>query len=326
MPVLVIADLHLDLWLRAGCDPLTSVDPEVWASLDAVIIAGDLANKPKVSWPHMIRHLGRYIAPERIHLLPGNHDYYYHTLDGDARLAEICAEVGARFVQKGEIVISATRFLCCTIWTDFALYGDPASAMRTAEGNMNDYRCIRLASAGYRRIRPSDTAIVHADHRQWLEERLALSFEGRTVVVTHHCPHPDLISATRGAIDPAYGSNLLGLMEAYQPEDWLFGHTHYHVEAKVGRTLVKNISLGYPGQVPPDEIAKTILRGIVETGSFEGRPYQEAIAVDDLSDDERNQLSNLLEAELPGEVIPGEEAAILLRGLFETGASSGETK
>ncbi|MBS4011473.1 MAG: hypothetical protein KGZ72_12050 [Roseovarius sp.] len=44
MPVLVIADLHLDLWLRAGCDPLASVDPEIWAGLDAVIIAGDLGN------------------------------------------------------------------------------------------------------------------------------------------------------------------------------------------------------------------------------------------------------------------------------------------
>jgi len=270
MPVLVIADLHLDLWLRAGCDPLASVDPEIWAGLEAVIIAGDLANKPKVSWPHMIRHLGRYVAPERIHLLPGNHDYYYHTLDGDARLAEICAHGGAQFVQKREIVIGGTRFLCGTMWTDFALYGDPASAMRTAEGDMNDYRCIRLASAGYRRIRPSDTAFVHADHRQWLQQRLTVSFPGRTVVVTHHCPHPDLISATNNLINPAYGSDMTALMETYQPDLWLFGHTHQHQEDRVGRTIVRNVSLGYPSEVRGGGEAALLLRGLVETGCLSG--------------------------------------------------------
>jgi hypothetical protein len=35
-----------------------------------------------------------------------------------------------------------------------------------------------------------------------------------------------------------------------------------------------------------------------EDGADTGRPYQEAIAVDDLSSDERDQLGDLLEAEL----------------------------
>lgn len=51
MPVLVIADLHLDFWLQAGRDPFASLDPKLLASLDALIIAGDMSNKPKVRWP-----------------------------------------------------------------------------------------------------------------------------------------------------------------------------------------------------------------------------------------------------------------------------------
>lgn len=270
MPVLVIADLHLDMWQGAKRDPLAAIGPDVWASLDALIVAGDLSNKPKVRWGPLIRHLSLYIAPERIYLFPGNHDYYDFRLDADDRLAEISSDAGVHFSQKFELVVGNTRFLSCTMWTDFALHGDPSAAMRVAQTDMNDFRYIRLGGAGHRRIRPSDLAFVHTGHRAWLEDRLALSFDGRTVVVTHHCPHPDLISATRGAIDPAYGSNLLGLMEAYQPEDWLFGHTHYHVDAKVGRTLVRNVSLGYPAQVPPDDVEKIMLRGIVETGTSEG--------------------------------------------------------
>ncbi|WP_264675572.1 hypothetical protein [Paracoccus kondratievae] len=40
MNVLITADLHLDLWDRAGV-----------RDLDALIIAGDLANDLKRNWP-----------------------------------------------------------------------------------------------------------------------------------------------------------------------------------------------------------------------------------------------------------------------------------
>lgn len=270
MPVLVIADLHLDMWLGTQRDPLSTIGQDVWASVDAVIIAGDLCNKPKVRWTPLINHLGRYIAPARIYLFPGNHDYYDFRLDGDDRLAEICTNAGAHFSQKSEFVVGGTRFLSCTLWTDFAVYGDPARAMRIAEADMNDFRYIRLAGAGHRRIRPSDTAFIHTYHRGWIEERLAVPFAGRTVVVTHHCPHPDLIADERRDVDPAYGSDLVPMIRKYQPDAWLFGHTHKNLEEMVGRTLVRNVSLGYPGEVRPGEEAAILMRGLFEAGFSSG--------------------------------------------------------
>ncbi|WGR62816.1 hypothetical protein E3U26_19015 (plasmid) [Paracoccus ferrooxidans] len=91
MRILVAANLHLDFWLQAGRDPLAALDAELLASLDALIVAGDLSNKPKVRWPHMLRHLSRCVEPGRIHLRPGNRDYDNHALDGDGPLAAICA-------------------------------------------------------------------------------------------------------------------------------------------------------------------------------------------------------------------------------------------
>ncbi|WP_103336024.1 metallophosphoesterase [Pseudotabrizicola formosa] len=263
MPILVVADLHLDMWLQAGRDPLAALSPELLGSLDGVFIAGDLSNKPKVRWQSMIRHLARYVPLEHIHVLPGNHDYYDHVLDGDDRLAEICAEAGANFAQKSVTVIGDTRFLSCTLWTDFALHADPGRAMMAAQRDMNDYRYIRCAGAGFRRIRPSDTAFIHADHRAWLEEKLSAPLAGETIVVTHHCPHPDLIGERRGDLEAAYGSNLLPMIEKFQPDLWLFGHTHWRVEATVGKTVVRNVSLAYPGQVPAGEEEGIFLRGLV---------------------------------------------------------------
>lgn len=263
MPVLVIADLHLDMWLQAERDPLAMLSPDILASLDALIIAGDLSNKPKTRWPHMIRHLEHYVPPERMYLFPGNHDYYDHVLHGDDRLAAICADAGVAFAQKTAVVIGDTRFLCCTLWTDFALRGDPARAMMAAQHGMNDYRYIRHGAAGFRRIRPTDTVAVHADHRGWLAERLSEPFSGRTVVVTHHCPHPELVGQQHGDLAPVYGSDLLSMIDRFQPDIWLFGHTHWPAEAVVGRTLVRNVSLGYPGQVPPEDEAEILLRGLL---------------------------------------------------------------
>ncbi len=270
MPALVNADLHLDMWLHQGRDPFTALDPQPLQSLDALIIAGDLSNKPKIRWPQMIDHLGQYIAPDRIHILPGNHDYYGLALDDDARLATICAEAGADFAQKARIVTSDIRFLCCTLWTDFALHGNPAQAMMIAQRDMNDYQYIRHAGSGYRRFQPSDTALIHVEHRIWLEERLIEPYAGQTIVVTHHCPHPDLIGARRGDLDPIYGSNLLPLIERYQPQGWLFGHTHYRVDGLAGHTFIRNVSLGYPDQVPCGAERAILLRGLVTTDGTKG--------------------------------------------------------
>ncbi|MCQ0093825.1 hypothetical protein [Roseovarius sp. M141] len=87
----------------------------------------------------MLAHFGRYVPLPRIHVFPGNHDYCDHVLDGDDRLARICAEAGAHFAQKRETLISDTRYLCCTLWTDFALGGSAMAGMYQAGKWMNDY-------------------------------------------------------------------------------------------------------------------------------------------------------------------------------------------
>lgn len=137
-------------------------------------------------------------------------------------------------------------------YTDFALLGDPQSAKMAAERDMNDYRYIRLSN-GFRRIRPFDTAYIHANHRAWLEEQLGVPFAEKTVVVSHHCSHPDLVGELPSDLDAVYGSNLLPLIERYQPDAWMHGHTHWRIEAMVGRTLVRDLSLAYPDSVPARE-------------------------------------------------------------------------
>lgn len=269
MPVLVVGDIHLDMWTAAGRDPLAALSAADWSGIEAVVIAGDLTNKPRIRWKHAIRHLSRCINTGRIHVIPGNHDYYDFRIDGEDRLAEIARSERANFAQKAEILIGKARFLCCTLWTDFALNGDVAASQAIAKSRMNDYRYIRNGAAGFRRIRPYETALIHAEHRGWLEERLSQSHPGPTIVVTHHCPHPGLISETPSELDPIYGSDLTDLIQRRQPEAWLFGHTHFQAGTVVGRTLLRNVSLGYPDQVRPEDEAQILRRGLIDLQNLE---------------------------------------------------------
>ncbi|WP_281968268.1 metallophosphoesterase [Roseovarius nanhaiticus] len=245
---LVLADLHLDGWLAKGRDPFASLDPAKLASLEALIIAGDLSNKPKVRWPRLLAHLSRYVDISRIYLFPGNHDYYDHVLDGEDRLARICDEAGAHFAQKRVIIIGDIRYICCTLWTDFAIGGSVEEGMYQAGKWMHDYKYIRMVRAHYRRIQPIDIARVHADHLAWLEARLAEPFAGRTIVVTHHAPLGACLER-EDEISGAYASDLSVMIDKYQPDAWLYGHTHYPREVTRGKTAIRCVSIGYPHQV-----------------------------------------------------------------------------
>lgn len=261
MPLLaVIADPHFDSWNRWAVDPLTAAGLDIaihQRQPDLLVIAGDLANDPVRTWPQVLARLGRLIALEKVIIVPGNHDYYGHRIDGDHVLREMCSAAGARLAQKEEIQVGSTRLLCCTLWTDFALNGDVQGAVETARRVMTDYRQIRIGVPGLpfiqqetRLITPRDVLAVHLDHRAWLDAALRephfAGDSGKTVVVTHHGPSPATAVGVIDALTPSFHSNLDDLVYAMQPDAWFFGHSHRRCGARLGRTVIRNVSSGYP--------------------------------------------------------------------------------
>lgn len=263
MKILALSDLHADFWEDDERDPFAGLAKEI-SQLDALILAGDITNKPKTRWIPALKRLGELIDPGRIHIFPGNHDFYQFRIDGEDRLAELAAQAGVHYANCTSLDLGDVRFLCTTLWTDFTLPPGRIANESFIPTRMNDFRLIRVAGSGYRKLTPCDVVSRHLAQKTWLVQELSQPFPGRTVVVTHHAPHPDVFGAVPD-FDPdlaaAYASDLSETIESFKPDEWLFGHTHGSADLVIGQTRLRNISLGYPFQVTdPQARIRSLIR------------------------------------------------------------------
>jgi predicted phosphodiesterase len=182
----------------------------------------------------------------RILYVAGNHEFYHHDLSLMDEMRDFAAKnEGVELLENDCLTIGGVRFFGCTLWTDYQAVGDPVMSMLEVQRSLNDHHVIRN---GERLFLPEDALRIHQDSRAWLQEGLAESFDGKTVVVTHHgphllCKHP---AFPMNAIGTAFLSDLSGLVE--QADVWCFGHTHANLDVQVGKCRLVSNQRGYPAE------------------------------------------------------------------------------
>lgn len=224
MRAIVFSDLHL-----AYNGPL-DYELNLPEDTDVVIVAGDIdapvANS--IKWAHQNLALAGY----EVILVAGNHEHYGHCYEESMAGGRACrgSFPGVHFLENEQVVIGGVRFLGATLWTDFNLYQDQFMGAMHSLRWMNDYRVITSSApdGSRREFVPYMPAEMHEASVRWLRQALQEPFEGPTVVVTHHAPHPLSIAPQYEGSDhnPSYVSDLSPLIEEYQPEFWIHGHTH----------------------------------------------------------------------------------------------------
>ncbi|HEY5604730.1 MAG TPA: metallophosphoesterase [Gammaproteobacteria bacterium] len=234
MKLHILSDIHLEF------APFQI--PETGA--DVVILAGDIGvGRDGVAWANERR------MDKPVIYVPGNHEYYHHDISLLEQL-KASAAGNVRVLDNELCIIDGVRFLCATLWTDFALYGTGMKyfAIKHAKRNMNDFSLIKNGS---RSFSPEDSIQLHNDSRDWLKRTLSEPFDGQTVVVTHHAPCLRSIAPRfRGdSLTPAFITDLGYLMEASRIALWVHGHTHDAFDYVVNYTRVVCNPRGYV----PDE-------------------------------------------------------------------------
>jgi predicted phosphodiesterase len=219
---------------------------------DVVVLAGDIARGTGgVEWARRWAREHR-AARRRILYVAGNHEFYGHELPGLIDDLHRAAEGSSVNVLENEqVVVDGIRFLGCTLWSDFDFAGADhrEQSMLLCRRVVNDYKHIRFGPDG-RALAPHDTRRCHVASRRWLAARLDESFDGPTVVITHHAPliRSQPPTPLLRLIAGAFASDVTELMGADRVALWIFGHTHRFADLTVRGTRVISNPRGYPRQ------------------------------------------------------------------------------
>jgi len=253
--ILVLSDLHVDAWADEPLDPESHFENRrIEEGADVIVLAGDIHEGVKAPiWA------GETFPDKPIVMVAGNHEFYNGQWHASLKeLREKSQQLGIHFLEDDAVEIGGVRFLGCTLWTDFMLYGEDAASKSATQASflMSDYHLIgfdQQPGAQKRRLyqapdelRPIDSIERHLASVAWLERQLAEGDPARTVVVTHHAPSAKSIPPefANDVLSPAYASSLERLMG--RSAVWIHGHVHDSYDYRVEGTRVVCNPRGYP--------------------------------------------------------------------------------
>lgn len=233
MKLHILSDLHTEF---GEFDPRDT-------DADVVVLAGDIGvGTAGIEWA------ARQFSEKPVIYVPGNHEYYHHDIGITDQLKSGTPE-NIQVLDHDDYEIDGVRFLGTTLWTDFRLYGEGEAwfSRQKAKRSIDDFTAIRNEG---RRFRPEDSVQLHEASKAWLVSELRNRFQGSTVIVTHHLPAtPSIASQYRNdPLNPAFASHVEVVIEKYQPDLWIHGHTHVACDYEIYGTRVVCNPRGYPNE------------------------------------------------------------------------------
>jgi Icc-related predicted phosphoesterase len=239
MRVQVMSDLHIDFPGAHGI-------PRLAQGAALVIVAGDTCQ----GLVRAIEALRRAFPNTEIATVAGNHEYYGFCLPDELAAGRARAkELGVHLLENDTALFGHLRVIGATGWTDYEAFGERLRepGMRTAYDLMQDHKKIKWRRDPWMRFRPQEARALHLQSRAYIEATLAKPHSGETLILTHHPGTIEAIAPAfqRSLTSLAYFSELLPIVDRYQPRWWVSGHTHLSMNFQRGRTRMISNPCGY---------------------------------------------------------------------------------
>ena len=259
MKIQILSDLHLEHSHRHPPFVLPATDADV------VVLAGDIDNGTRaIDWAE------KAFPQQIVVYVPGNHEYYEADLKAAATALRERAQRSAnvRLLDNDKLMIDGVRFFGSTLWTDFELFGPRNLTQVMAESlkYVVDFRKIRMGD-GF--LTPQQTIDLHRSATAFLSAGLEKPFPGKTVVITHHAPHPNSVHPrwAGNLVNAAFVSDLSRLMG--KSVLWFHGHTHDSFDFTIQGTRVLANPMGYrTSKRGEPRISDSLQRVTTENGRF----------------------------------------------------------
>ena len=236
MKIISYSDLHLEFG--------SNFKPPKNSDADLMILAGDIITFK--NFKPLSDFLFNWNKP--VLYVTGNHEYYTNRPmdDGERDFKDYIAahHPSIIWLNNSDFSLNDIHFFGGTMWTDFN--NSDATAIQNAWCAMNDFSQIIMLSG--QSLAPYDTIKMHEDFKKKLVGWLEKNRDKKRVIISHHAPvkNPNTKYGNSN-LQAAFNSlDMVKIIEQYQPNLWIYGHTHECDNHKIGTTRILSNQMGYP--------------------------------------------------------------------------------
>lgn len=177
---------------------------------------------------------------QEVYWLPGNHEYYNSDVIRYHKFLQKEIRPNIHIVNNQVISIEDVNLIFTTLWGNISVNNE-----LFIKSHVSDFSLISYDGDDFR---PKQFNQLHDKSVQFLETELLKRQKEKNVVITHHVPtlfdYPE--NYKNSSINQAFAVEMFDLIEKYQPEAWIYGHSHVNTpDFTIGKTKLVTNQLGY---------------------------------------------------------------------------------
>lgn len=235
MDIQYCSDLHLEFPDNLRLMRERPLEPKA----EILILGGDI-----VPFKHLkvVDWFFDYVSEHWKHVfwLPGNHEYYgSDMLDRSGAFIEKIRE-NVLLINNEIVEFHDLKLIFATMWTEIS----PRFAFDISSG-VNDFHQIKVNK---RKLTVETYNMMHLLSRDFIIGELAVPFEGKKVVITHHVPTfmNWQEKYKNSPLNEVFGVELFWFIEERGPDYWIYGHNHHNqAPFTIGYTTMLTNQMGY---------------------------------------------------------------------------------